>query len=432
MNNKFLKYTNINKKTTVPENMKAVVMRGKGVENLEIVTIPVPQPGDNQVLCRIDAFSICPSIPKLLKKGSDHKFLNVWDIRKNPIIIGDEGAVTVIKPGKNLVDKYKIGEKYAIQPAVEHEPINNRERYNNPEQMKKVAVGYTLGGTFAEYILIQEEVLEADCFIKLPSPELGYYEISLSEPLSCVVSSQDHHVHLVVGPDTYQRIPKKGLLKGGVTVIFGAGVMAKFHIELAMSYNPGTIIIFNRSEKRFEWIEKHLRKRAEEKNIALYCEPLDLNNLQSKLLSLAKQNYADDIIDTTASPEVVEHALDQLTGKGTVFNSYGGLNIGQNIINTDMRKVHYDESILTGSSGGNPSDTIKTLELIKNREFNVGIQVKLIGGISHAITFLDMVKNSKIDGKAVVYPHTKLGHALIVEEEWTREKEKEHLSKFLE
>ena len=430
-NNKFSKYVDIEENISVPENMKAVVMRGKGIENLEIVTIPVPQPGDNQVLCRIDAFSICPSIPKLLKQGSDHKFLNGWDISKYPIIIGDEGAVTVIKPGKNLKDKYEIGEKYAIQPAVEHEPISNRSRYNNPEQMKKVAVGYTLGGTFAEYILIQEEVLEADCFVKLPSQELGYYEISLSEPLSCVVSSQDHHVHLVVDTGTYQRVPKKGLLEQGVTVIFGAGVMARFHIELAMSYNPRAIIVFNRTERRFEWIERNLRKRAEEKNIALYCKPLDLDDLQNILLDLTGQNYADDIIDTTASSEVVETALNRLTGKGTVFNSYGGLNIGQNIIPVDMRKIHYDESILTGSSGGNPSDTIRTLELIKNGDFNVGNQVKLIGDISHAITFLDMVKNGKIDGKAVVYPHTRLEQTFIVKDEWTVEKEKEHLSKFL-
>jgi len=42
-----------------------------------------------------------------------------------------------------------------------------------------------------------------------------------------------------------------------------------------------------------------------------------------------------------------------------------------------------------------------------------------------------MVKNGKIDGKAVVYPHTRLEQTFIVKDEWTVEKEKEHLSKFL-
>ena len=85
-----------------PETMLAVQMHGKGIQNLRLDTVPVPEPGPNQVLCRVDAFSICPSIPKLLKQGKDHKFLNGWDVTRHPVIIGDEGAVTVIKPGKNL------------------------------------------------------------------------------------------------------------------------------------------------------------------------------------------------------------------------------------------------------------------------------------------------------------------------------------------
>jgi len=414
----------------IPGQMKAVVLKGKTISNLKLQTIPVPDPRDDQILCRVDCFSICPSIPKLLKQGSEHKFLNGWNLKRYPVIIGDEGAVTVVKPGKDLLNKYQPGEKYAIQPAVDHRPINNKERYNNPEQMIKTAVGYTLGGTFAEYILIMEEVLEAECFIKLPSQSMGYYEISLSEPLSCVVSSQDHHIHFIHDQKTGKRMPIKGLLKGGVTVILGAGVMARFHIELAMSYQPRAIVVLNRTSSRFKWIEKYLRRRADTRKIKLFCEVLKWEGIQDRLKELTGQAYADDIIDTTASPKVVEKAVNILTGKGSVFNSYGGLNIGQNMISIDMRKSHYDESILTGASGGNPQDTRKTLKLIDKGEFQVGTQVKLIGDLNYAIEFLDMVQNGKVDGKAIVYPHTKLNQVITVEDEWTREKEIKHLEKY--
>ncbi len=369
---RFDKYLNIGDDFKIPKKMRAVIMKGCGIENLEMIEKKIPEPGDDQILCRIDAFTICPSIPKLLKQGPEHKFLHGWPLDKYSITLGDEGAVTVVKCGKNLADKYRAGEKYAIQPAVEHGPINHRDKYNDPDRIKKLAIGYTLGGTFAEYILIPEEVFKADCFVKLPSPDLGYYEISLSEPLSCVVSSQDHHLHLIIDPETFERRPVKGLLPGGVTAIFGAGVMARFHIELAIQYKPRCIIVFNRSTKRFEWIDRFISKRAKDNNVDLYMEELDFASLQQTLVKLTGQTFADDIIDTTASPEVVKQVLNKVCGKGTVFNSYGGLNIGSNIIPVDLRKVHYDESILTGSSGGNPSDTVRTLELIHSNSFKVG------------------------------------------------------------
>ena len=122
--------------------MKAVVLTGKGFDSIRLVELPVPEPNDNQVLARVDACTICPSIPKLISQGAEHKFLDGWDIARNPIVLGDEGAVTIVKPGRNVAGRFKAGEKYAIQPAVDHAPSNNRDRYRNPEKMRKVAVGY--------------------------------------------------------------------------------------------------------------------------------------------------------------------------------------------------------------------------------------------------------------------------------------------------
>lgn len=427
---KFKSYTHLPEKPSIPPRMKAVIMSKPGLENLKVAEIPTPEPNENQILVRVDACTICPSGLKLIAQGKEHPFLNGWDTEKYPIILGDEGAVTAVKIGKNLKDKYTVGEKLCIQPAVDHPPINYRERYRNPERMKKVAVGYTLGGHLAEYLLVGEEILEANCLLKLPSQEMGYYEISLSEPLSCVVSSQDHHVHLVINPETGERIPQKGLLKNGVTVIFGAGVMGKFHIELALSYQPREIIVFNRTLKRFDWIEKHLVPRARAKGINIHCRPLTLDHLPEIVSEITGQNYADDIIDATGSPEVQKAAL-SLLGKGSVFNAFAGLKVGESILPVDMRKVHYEETIITGSSGGNWNDTQKTLNLISKGDFKVGTQIKLVGDLDDAVDFLTLVKQQKLDGKAIVYPHTKLPQPIEVKEVWTREKEREHLEQYL-
>lgn len=413
----------------VPDRMKAVVMSKLGLENLKLAEDNVPEPNENQIVARIDACTVCISTLKILSQGPEHPYLNGWDIGKYPIILGHEGSITAVKIGRNLKAKFRVGEKLVIQPAVEHAPINHRERYRNPELMKKLAVGYTLGGQLAQYLLVTEEVIEANCLVKLPSQEMGYYEISLTEPLSCVVSSQDHHIHFMADSETGERIARKGLLKRGVTVIFGAGVMGRFHTELAISYHPRKIIVFDVDRGKLDWIEKHLVVRGKQEGTDIQCELANNGNIQEALERLSGQNYADDIIDATGSARAQETAF-KLCGKRSVFNSFGGLKPGENIIGIDMRRVHYDEIVITGSSGGNWADTVKTLELLHEGKIRVGTQIRLVGDLSHAIEFLRLVKFGKVDGKAIVYPHIKLNEPIEVEDEWTREKESELLKKY--
>ncbi len=397
-------------------------MSNMGIENLKIQETDIPEPNNNQILARVDACTICTSILKLLEQGSEHAFLNGWDISQFPIIPGDEGSITAVRVGKNLQGKYRIGEKLAIQPAIDHGPINHRERYRNPEMMKKTAVGYTLGGHLAEYILVQEEVIETNCLVKIPSQELGYYEISLSEPLSCAFSSQDHHIHLVADSITGERVAKKGLLEDGITVIFGAGVMGRLQIEVALTYKPKKIIVFDIEPEKFKWIETFVFKKAKEKGVSVICQQTD-GNVNDILYKITGRNYADDIIDATGNRKAQEAAL-KLAGKGSVFNSFGGLKLADSIIGVDMRKVHYDEMIITGSSGGNWSDTKKVLEFIYNKEINVDNHISIVGDLSQSIEFLSLVKSGKINGKAIVYPHTGLDKPLMPDNGWTKEKEK--------
>jgi len=430
-NSNYEKYVKIDTEYKIPKFMKAIRMSTTGIENLKVDEVPVPEPNDNQILARVDACTICPSTLKLLSQGSQHSFLYGWDINKYPIILGDEGAVTAIKVGKNLRRKYKVGEKLCIQPAVDYYPINFKNRYRNSESIRKLAVGYTLGGHLAEYILIQEEVINAGCLLKLPSQNMGYYEISLTEPLSCVVSSQDHHIHLVKDKRTGERKPYKGILKNGVVVIFGAGVMARFHIELAMHFNPLIIVVFNRNEKRFEWIKKNLSPRAKKKKIKLFCVKLpEKSQIKKVFKKLTGKEWADDIIDATGVKEIQQMGL-ELVGKGSVFNSFGGLNIDDPFLNVNMRMIHYNEAIITGSSGGNFFDTKKTLDFVYKGVFNVGKQIQWVGDLDDAIGFLKLIKERKINGKAIVYPHAFIEKPFEVFNGWNKEKEKSFLNKNL-
>ena len=217
----------------IPQTMRALVAQGRGFENLFVREVPVPRIGPDQILARVDAAGVCTSILKLVDQGSDHTFIRGWDMAQWPVILGDEGAVTLVQIGANLTDQYQPGQRFAIQPAVDSDPINHRERYSDVENMHKCAVGYTLGGHLAQYIVVQEEVLKAECMLPLPDNDMPYFAASMAEPISCIYSAQDRNYHIHKAGPHALRQPKLGLLTGGVSVIIGAGAMGRIHAELA-------------------------------------------------------------------------------------------------------------------------------------------------------------------------------------------------------
>src|SRR6266568_4161082 len=159
----------------IPTTMRALVLDGIGFEHLAIKSVPTPQVGPSQLLARVDAAGICTSLIKLIEQGPDHKLMYGWDPAQFPLILGDEGSVTIVKVGESLQAAYSTGQRFVVQPAVDHAPVNHRERYRNQGiGVNKVAAGYTLAGHLAEYILITEEVLQAGCLLPIPDPNVPF------------------------------------------------------------------------------------------------------------------------------------------------------------------------------------------------------------------------------------------------------------------
>ena len=111
----------------IPDVMRALVLGGVGFERLRIARVPTPRPGPRQMLARVDAADICTSLIKLVEQGPAHRFLYGWDIARHPLILGDEGSVSLAQVGEELRERYHPGQRYVIQPAVDHPPINHCE-----------------------------------------------------------------------------------------------------------------------------------------------------------------------------------------------------------------------------------------------------------------------------------------------------------------
>jgi len=410
----------------LPSDMRALALNGVGWEHLHVTRAPVPRPGPGQLLARVDAAGICTSMLKLIEQGPAHNLVYGWDVSRWPLILGDEGAVTLVEVGEALQGAYHVGERYAVQPAVEHPPINHRERYRDGGRgITKIAAGYTLPGLLAEYILIPEEILAVGCLLPLPDAALAYAHVAVSEPLSCVVSAQDHHLHLIREGPTEPRSVIKGLKPGGVTVVIGVGAMGRMHVEVAMSYRPRAILCADLIEERLELVRRLFAARAEQAGILLRTVNAGHEEVRDVISALTDHQGADDVIIAVGSAGAIAAGMGYI-GRGAVLNLFGGLQKGQEMVGFDTGVIHYKEINVTGSSGGFAWDICRTLEMLADGSLDAAAHITRIGDLEHAPELLQMVKAQQIDGKAVVYPHRRTDRIRVVPA-WTAADERAYL-----
>jgi L-iditol 2-dehydrogenase len=410
----------MNAHQALPKTMTAVRLHGKGFDQVKVETVPVPEPNDNQLLVRVDAAGVCASNLKLIAQGSDHTFINGWDLAQFPIQLGDEGCVTVVSAGRNVASRFPLGQRYVIQPAVDVPPMRFRERYrNHAEGMEKVAVGYSLPGHLAEYMLVPEEVIAGECLLPIPDADLPYYAAALCEPISCTVSAQDRHLHIQQDSPHSPRRPHLGLLPGGVTMVVGAGPMGRMHAETALRFRPRHLIVVDVAPHRLAWINENLLARAEAQGTTLHA--VLGTNSGEELRKITQGHGADDLIIAVGNPRLQEEAQ-QWLARGGVLDLFAGLKRGEHQISLDTIRVHYDDIRVVGSSGGAPADIAETLRLIATGAIVVSRHMSMVGSLDQFTRALEMVKNTETDGKIVLYPGIRTT-ALRPAKKWTREDE---------
>ena len=127
--------------------MKAYVLHGIG--DLRLEEVPVPEPGDGEVLVRVRAMGICGSdIPRIFRTGA----------HIHPLIPGHEFSGIVEQTGKG-VDESWMGERVGVFPLIpcgDCSPCRQRQyelcrHYNY--------LGSRTNGGFAEYVSVPERNL---------------------------------------------------------------------------------------------------------------------------------------------------------------------------------------------------------------------------------------------------------------------------------
>jgi threonine dehydrogenase-like Zn-dependent dehydrogenase len=411
----------------IPGEMRAVVLAGQGRGALSVRRVAVPEPGPGELLCRVDAAGICTSVNKLIDQGPEHPLMHGWDPAVHPVIVGDEGCVTVVAAGEDLASRYEAGQRFAVQPAVDLAPIRHLERYRDDARgVAKMAVGYTLAGLLAEYVLIGPEVLAAGCLLPLPEPDLPAAHAAIAEPISCVISSHAHHLHIRQPDPTAERQAVSGLRPGGIVVVIGAGPMGRMHVDVAIAARPRALVVTARREERLRWVRETFGHRAAASGVRLETVAAGVGDLGAVVDRLSEGRGADDVIVTAADRSVVETGQ-RLLARFGVLDLFAGLPPGQELVALDGRFVHYREVNVTGSSGGGPWDLAEALRLMASRTIDPAAHIAHVGDLEHAPRLFDMAREQRVEGKAVVYPHRRAKDILDVAR-WGAEDERRYLA----
>ena len=165
--------------TPIPDRYRRWHLYGAGLENVgkngEPETVPLPEPGPHEILVRHDACGICFSDIKIINLGGEHPRLQGRDLTKDPVVMGHEVALTVVKAGENGREQFKPGQRFIVQADVYYKGVN-------------LAYGYALTGGMSQYGLVGPEVLQGDegCYLLPIQDDTGYAEAALVEPWACV------------------------------------------------------------------------------------------------------------------------------------------------------------------------------------------------------------------------------------------------------
>src|SRR5438876_9973572 len=207
----------------MPETMRAV-RKLEPRPGLRIDEVPIPEPGDDEVLVQVEAASVC---------GTD-LHIHHWDEWSQqrivpPLTLGHEFAGTVVAVGKN-VRHVQEGDYVSAESHVTC-GMCFQCRTGQAHMCEHTRIlGVDRNGAFAEYVAVPESVIWKNDRSKLP-PEIA----TLQEPFGNAVfatSAQD--------------------LAGRSVAVLGCGPIGLFTVAIARASGAAVVLAADRRPFRLE------------------------------------------------------------------------------------------------------------------------------------------------------------------------------------
>ena len=368
--------------------MKTKAVRLYGVNDLRLEEVELPAIKEDEILARIVSDSVCMSTYKAAQQGSGHKRVPN-DIAENPVMVGHEFCGEVVEVGAKWADKFKAGQKFSIQPAI---------NYNGSLDAPGYSFKY-IGGA-SQYVVIPSCVMEMDCLLDY-SNEAFFYG-SVAEPMSCIIGTFHAMYHTTQG----SYVHKMGIVEGGnMAILAGVGPMGIGAIDYAIHCDrkPGLLVVTDIDSARLERAASiYTVEEAAENGVKLvYVNTATTENAEEYIMSLTDGKGYDDVMVFAPVRPVVEMG-DRLLGKDGCLNFFAGPSNTAFSAEFNFYNVHYGSTHVVGTSGGNTDDMIEALDMMSKGLLNTASMITHIGGLNCVVdTVLNLPKIP--GGKKLIY-----------------------------
>lgn len=367
--------------------MKTTAVRLYGKNDLRLESFELPALKDDEILVKIVSDSICMSTYKATIQGSDHKRVPA-DIATNPIVIGHEFCGDIVAVGAKWAHKYKAGDKFTIQPAL-----------NYKGSMATPGYAYPYMGGAMTYCILAPEVMEMDCLLDYKAP--AYFYGSVSEPLSCIVGTYHAMYHTQMGKYDHLMGIKEG---GAMAILAGAGPMGLGAIDYAIHCDrkPGLLVVTDIDQPRLDRAASiYPVEEAAKHGVKLVYLNTKVENPVQLLLDQNGGKGYDDVLVFAPVAAVIEQG-DKILGYDGCLNFFAGPTNTQLTAQFNFYNVHYAATHLVGTSGGNTQDMIESLAMIADGRLNPSGMITHIGGLDAVIdTTMNLPKIP--GGKKLIY-----------------------------
>jgi threonine dehydrogenase-like Zn-dependent dehydrogenase len=351
--------------------MKTKAVRIYGKKDLRLEEFDLPEMKDDEILASVISDSICMSSYKAALQGADHKRVPN-DVSNNPTIIGHEFAGVILEVGKKWQHKFKSGQKFSIQPAMNHLGTLNAPGYS-----------YRFIGGDATHIIIPAIVMEADCL--LPYDGEAFFPASLSEPMSCIIGA--FHASYHTPPGTYNH--NMGIIKGGnMAILAGVGPMGLGAIDYALHQQrrPGLLVVTDIDDNRLiRAATIFTPEHAEKEGVKLvFVNTGKMKDPARYLREITADKGFDDVFVFAPVKPVIELG-DAILGFDGCLNFFAGPVNPEFKAELNFYNVHYSFTHTMGTSGGNTDDMRESLKLMGEGKINPAIMITHVGGLDSAV-----------------------------------------------
>ncbi len=265
---------------SIPKMMKAMTLTA--YDHLELVSVPVPQPGPGEVLCRIKSVAICGSDPKMIHGG--YAFTN-WP-PYYPFIMGHEWAGQIVALGEGVED-FKIGDRVAGEAHVGCGKCDNCKRgHYGGLDLGHRHYGFYWQGANAEYNVYKTSALH-----RIPD-NVSYDVASMCDCAGVAF----HGVQLA------------GVTPGGTSVVFGPGPIGLCAMQECKALGSGRVIMIGRGKK----LEKARELGAD------VCIDFEKEDPVQRVLELTGGVGADEVMECSGAADSPMKACKLVRKTGSV------------------------------------------------------------------------------------------------------------------